>query len=356
MNVRDLTNVDIAVLAQEFQMLVGTRLEKIYRHEKNEFRLRFRTKEGQKDLVILLPQSIHFTEYAKKAGEPTGMTMELRKYLNGKILQSLEQINFDRILVLNFKEHKLIIEMFGKGNLILADKDDKVITLTRMEEGKLRTIKRGFTYSALEMKKIHPEDISKNKLFEKIKPEDKDLKVIVFLSRNVNLPAMYLNEILYHADVDSKKKTSEVTEDEIKSINKSIKLFLIQMKEPNPAITREKYESVRLTPDVDAVKFKSFSELLDEIYSTHEKVPETNEKMDKIKRKQGHQEEHREKLIIQAEEQKKLGDFVMEHATEIEIIISEIKLLKSQGMKSEEIEKKFKEKIKFGKGTVEIDL
>ncbi|EHK00788.1 RNA-binding protein, partial [Candidatus Haloredivivus sp. G17] len=56
--------------------------------------------------------------------KPPGFCMELRKHL-GKV-DRIEQKGFDRILVIESGDTKLICELFGRGNYILV-KENKII-------------------------------------------------------------------------------------------------------------------------------------------------------------------------------------------------------------------------------------
>ena len=120
-----MTNFDIhAVITELTQRLGGSELKNIF--ELNDiFFFRFRTKkEGTLVLVVEPGKRIHITKFKRTfPPEPSGLCRVFRIHIKGKWLKSVAQYDFDRICVLEFEAHErvytLIIELFGKGNLIL---------------------------------------------------------------------------------------------------------------------------------------------------------------------------------------------------------------------------------------------
>lgn len=106
---------------------------------------------------------------------PLKFALSLKKYLQGAIISSAEQINVDRIIKLNFskidelgnvKFHSLIIELMGKhSNIFLVDENNIIIDLIKkfsLEENKLRLLMPGATYETpLISEKINPYEIDK---------------------------------------------------------------------------------------------------------------------------------------------------------------------------------------------------
>ena len=70
--------------------------------------------------------------------------MQLRKYLNNAILRGLEQKQAERIVVFELEKEEryyLIIELFSKGNVILAGQDYRIIGVLEQQAWKGRTVK-----------------------------------------------------------------------------------------------------------------------------------------------------------------------------------------------------------------------
>ena len=59
---------------------------------------------------------------------------KLRQTITGKKIVSLDIIKNDRTFVFEFFEYYLVIELFAKGNIILLDKNQNIIVLTRIHK------------------------------------------------------------------------------------------------------------------------------------------------------------------------------------------------------------------------------
>ena len=79
---------------------------------------------------------VHLTTYERdKAQVPSNFTLKLRKHVRTRRIEKVEQLGADRVIVITcgsgVAEHKLVIELYDKGNLVLTDKDLSVLTLLR---------------------------------------------------------------------------------------------------------------------------------------------------------------------------------------------------------------------------------
>lgn len=60
--------------------------------------------------------------------------IKLRKELTSSRLQNITLAASGRTLVMEFKDYNLIMELYAKGNLILTDKENKIVVLTRIHD------------------------------------------------------------------------------------------------------------------------------------------------------------------------------------------------------------------------------
>ena len=118
---------------------------------------------------------------------PNTFTMIMRKYLQGAVIESLEQIDNDRILEIAFSNKNeigdnvkvtLVVEIMGKhSNIILIDKaESKIIESIKhigFSQNSYRTILPGSTYIAPPKTDAkNPFTVSDEKLFEILQTED----------------------------------------------------------------------------------------------------------------------------------------------------------------------------------------
>lgn len=137
-------------LVQELQVLVHSRIDKLYADRSFLFWQMY-TRDGRKNFVIDIPGVIYLTDFKPAFDPPKGFAMYLRKRLTTAHIESIEQVRFDRIvkLVLKAKDdsiYHIYLELFGKGNFILCNQDDKILSLMDSITYADRTLKQGETY------------------------------------------------------------------------------------------------------------------------------------------------------------------------------------------------------------------
>ncbi|CAD8063758.1 unnamed protein product [Paramecium sonneborni] len=134
-----LTALDIMALVAELkQKLIGTRLSNIYNIDSKTYVFKFSVQESKSYLIIENGLRFNLSDTIEKNKVPSGFTMKFRKFLRSRRLESIEQIGVERVVVFTFgrEDHTyyLILELYSQGNIILADKDYRIIQLTRQHE------------------------------------------------------------------------------------------------------------------------------------------------------------------------------------------------------------------------------
>ncbi|MGO1918436.1 MAG: NFACT RNA binding domain-containing protein [Alkalibacterium gilvum] len=144
--------------------LIGGRISKIHQPYDNEVILRIRSNRKNKSLLLSAhPQyaRVQLTEipYDNPAQAPN-YCMVLRKYLDGAIIETIEQTENDRVLTFTFNKRNelgdteylsLIIEIMGRhSNVLLVNtEDNKLIDAIRhvpASQNSYRTLLPGFDY------------------------------------------------------------------------------------------------------------------------------------------------------------------------------------------------------------------
>ena len=138
-----LASLEIHYLIKELQILIDSKIEKIYTPSKNELILNLHSPKIQKQsLYINTPQSIYLTNYHPQAKKPSDFCMFLRKHLNNTRLRKIQQLDSERIIELIFESkdsnYSLIIEMFAQGNIILV-KNNFILSAINYQKWKDRT-------------------------------------------------------------------------------------------------------------------------------------------------------------------------------------------------------------------------
>ncbi|WP_033153652.1 Rqc2 family fibronectin-binding protein [Streptococcus equinus] len=193
---------------------------------------------------------------------PNTFTMIMRKYLQGAVIESLEQIDNDRILEIAFSNKNeigdnvkvtLVVEIMGKhSNIILIDKaESKIIESIKhigFSQNSYRTILPGSTYIAPPKTDAkNPFSVSDEKLFEILQTED--------------LAPRHLQKLFQGLGRDTAENLSaQLSDDKIKQF----RAFFARDVQPN--MTDKSFAAVLFDNSNKEKTFDSLSELLDVFY------------------------------------------------------------------------------------------
>ncbi|MGJ7437866.1 Rqc2 family fibronectin-binding protein [Streptococcus equinus] len=193
---------------------------------------------------------------------PNTFTMIMRKYLQGAVIESLEQIDNDRILEIAFSNKNeigdnvkvtLVVEIMGKhSNIILIDKaESKIIESIKhigFSQNSYRTILPGSTYIAPPKTDAkNPFTVSYEKLFEILQTED--------------LAPRHLQKLFQGLGRDTAENLSaQLSDDKIKQF----RAFFARDVQPN--MTDKSFAAVLFDNSNKEKTFDSLSELLDVFY------------------------------------------------------------------------------------------
>jgi len=148
-----LTGPDIGQLVKGWQSLIGSRVDQFGRPDVNKivFKLRSRDK-GTIRLLIDLSGWAYLTKDSVSTESNQGVFVQkVRKLIKKSRIESIQQINGDRILSISFirKEEKitLIFEMFHKGNIVLC-LNNKILSVMRKQKFRHRSLESGLMYQS----------------------------------------------------------------------------------------------------------------------------------------------------------------------------------------------------------------
>lgn len=309
---KQLSSFDIKACVEELKELVGGKVEKVYHHPPNEIRIRIYA--GKKvDLVIEAGRRIHLTKFPKQAPRfPSAFAMLLRKHLEGARIASIEQYNFDRVVVIDFErgeeKRRLVAELFSKGDAVLLDGDDRVIMPLK------HTVKVGERYK-------FPEQRGR---------KDDNREVVKVLAMS-GLGGLYAEEVCLRAGIDKRKKYSELDEDEIRRINDELQKLMSFS--PKPQIVLKNGDYFDVVPmdllyysDYEKKYFETFNDALDDYYSKKlseidEIETQKSEELEKLKKRLEIQRSSLKKFQEEEELYRRIGDAIYENYQLVEKIL-----------------------------------
>ncbi|MFW9923823.1 MAG: ribosome rescue protein RqcH [Candidatus Thorarchaeota archaeon] len=361
-----MTNFDInAIISELTQRLSGSELKNIF--EFNDiFFFRFRTKqEGTQVLVIEPGKRIHISKFKRTfPPEPSGLCKVFRIHIKGKWLKSISQYDFDRICVLEFeaqeKVYTLIVELFGKGNLILLSPQNKILVAKYYKKMRDRDVHPGIEFQFPPSTGQNFLEADLNWVKEQLK-QSSEKNIQMAISRVVNINKDYATEICINAGINPNEKIVEITEDDFSKIENEItKLRAIASSgklDPISYYTNDTNELKDIIPfplkiyeNYKKVKNPLFSELLDEHFSSIESDKETNVELSAEKRKvqqlidvRQKQEEHVAAMKEIAEKEKQQGNLMYMYLQELDELLTTITNARRKNIDWKEIKNKLEE-------------
>lgn len=260
--------------------LINGKLNKIHQPTDTELVLTIRNNRTNHVLLLSIHPMyarLHLTEDSyQNPKEPPMFCMVLRKHLSGAILESIEQIDMERIILFKFKARNeigdvsyktLAVEIMGRHShimLIDPEKDNIIDSMKHvpMAQNRYRTILPGSEYKLPpQQDKLNPLVIDDTSFIKRLdfnagKMHQQIVQLLVGVS-----PFM-AKELVYQAGLGSSDKYRKV----FKTFQKQLNNRLYQ-----PAIYRTPKEDFHVLPiiafDQEKIEFSSISQMLDSFYS-----------------------------------------------------------------------------------------
>jgi len=355
----EMNSFDIAAVTVELDhKLRDFRVDNIYQINPKTLLLNFHGKEGARSsLLIEAGKRVHITFYEiKKPSKPMKFCMVLRKYLRNGVVEKVEQRGFERIVELSIinrgERYRLVTEVFGDGNVILVDSDERILQALSYKRMRDRNILRGETFHYPPQVGIDPRTLNRQKLA--------DLKscgsteVVKALARFLCIGGFYAEEILLRSGIPKNKPCVSLSNEELDSLFKSLQslFLLVQDGHFKPYIyLDEDGKMVDVAPfllrryaSFKCVQFDDFNKALDEFYS--KTSVETQIQVDKdyadqevarLERVLKKQEETLRESKQKAEIYRKIGDSIYQHLGDFQLLLEKVMTEKRSGKTWKEI-------------------
>ncbi|MBM3281856.1 MAG: hypothetical protein FJY86_00760 [Candidatus Diapherotrites archaeon] len=120
----------------------GAYIQQLRSVNENIFILKIRTKEKNVHALIALPHTmIESTHKWENEDDQQPIVNATKKIVDNERIVEVKQLQGDRILELRGEKANIIIELFGGGNIIVTDNEDKIVFVHIAKEWKGRTLK-----------------------------------------------------------------------------------------------------------------------------------------------------------------------------------------------------------------------
>jgi len=341
-DIKELSAMDLHYLLNEFEIVHNSKVENIYQKQGTLYLVLHVTGEGKRILKIMLPSFVYMTEYREEMPEkPPQFCSIIRKYLRNARLRKIEQLDFERILKITFttkdQTYYLIAELFSKGNLILCNKNLKIIYPMTYQKWKDRTIKGGLQYNYpkkdIDITKIKETDLKKSLNDTKMD------SVVTFLAKGLGLGGKYAEIVCKESKIS---KNCEPEKADPKKIIEAINTLL--------------KKKTALCKDLD--KILTEKTIKQEKETKEKSLKEKKTKVGKILDMQKGTIKKQENAIIEGNTK---GDLIYKNYNEVSTIMSELREIRKkytwkeikQKLKGHKLIKNINEKT--GKITLELD-
>ncbi len=275
---REVSTLELSVLSRELAALNGYHIDKFYELGEGSFRFRLSRQGRQLNLQCILGCTVGATRYIEAAEQPTGFALAVRKRISGAVIESVEQYNNDRIILMRLSKADsvlgIVFEMFGRGNMVIVENDMRIMLAYRTHDFKDRSVRPGATYVPPQGAPVTIAGIgeARDALAGLAKTAGQDQTLASFLNRSVNLGAPYVENALLRLGMDPKAKLSSALA-ELPRIAKALAdevresaapSYIMYLKDGNAVdysvLPLVKYDAL------ERREFASMQELLDEFY------------------------------------------------------------------------------------------
>ncbi|MGC8479018.1 MAG: NFACT family protein [Candidatus Micrarchaeia archaeon] len=225
---REIASAEVYALVKELQArLSGFYFEKFYELGKGAFLFKLSRQKEKEELLCVLKKTLNLTKYVESPSPISNFYLAARKRMMGFKIEEISQINEDRIVLIKARKGdasiNIIIEMFGQGNLVIADGEMKVLLSYAPIGFKDRTIRQGEQYYAPQSASIKLSEISENKIEQLLNDaKGKHVGVASFLARSVNTGSLYIENAVQRAGADPKASIDSLAQESIKEIAASV--------------------------------------------------------------------------------------------------------------------------------------
>ena len=356
---KELTALDIFYLTKELQVLINSKIDQIYQ-PKYEILIRIHSPQFGKKILRISKNFIFLSDFkGEQEQNPRSFCMSLRKHIRNLRIRSIEQISFERVIKFKIegkeKIYHLFFELFAKGNAILTDENNKIISLTHTERSK--NIFTGQIYCPPE-KEFNIITIKENEFKKVIKNSNET--IVKTLAITFGLGGLYSEYIL--ENLDKNIVSNELKIKEISKIFKRIKQIITNEIIPS-------YINNRIVPfkTDNPSNYKTFNEAIDKIITKDLKEEEENKiyapfikKKLKIENIISKQTEAVNKLESQIINNKIKGEIIYNNYQIINQILTQLNKARKT-MSWKEIKNKLKDhkiikNINEKNSTIELDL
>jgi Predicted RNA-binding protein homologous to eukaryotic snRNP len=235
----------------------------------------------ESDIMLMIStKGIWFTNQKYRQVEEGQFVNVLSREIERAKINSVSQPGSERIFFIHFvnrddKERKLIVEIFGKGNIILCDESMRILWILLPVEVRHRTLKIGSEYILPPNRGEDVLKISLNCLKKSANLQPDNTEVVKWLSKSTSLPRKYLEEIILQSGINT-KYVNLLNDNDIEIIyekTKEITNKVIDEKNHNPSVIVDNQglvvdaSPILISKETNVRNVESYMDAIDQVLS-----------------------------------------------------------------------------------------
>ena len=228
----ELSGIELRYLVNEIRKTVikGYYVSNITAITKDSFLFKLHHSTEPDIILMVSTKGLWITRLKFKQIEENVLISIIKTELERAKLESVEQINSERIITIKFKlmdgkTRIMVGEFFGQGNIILCDESMQILAILNPIEVRHRTLKAGFRYVHPPVRGIDVFTISVEQLRAMRSGAEKDLDILRWIGRNISLPKKFVEEIARKAGI-ANKKVAQLSDDDLEKMYNTIKILV----------------------------------------------------------------------------------------------------------------------------------
>lgn len=247
---------------------------------KNSILLKLHHPAESNIMLMVSTKGIWFTNKKYRQVEENQFVKVLSREIERAKISSVSQPGSERIFFLYFvnranKVRKLIVEIFGKGNIILCDESMEILWILNPIEVRHRTLRTGSEYVLPPKRGEDVLQISLESMKKNASLQPNNTEVVRWLGNCTSLPRKYLEEILLQSAINA-KYANLLSDNDIEIIyekTKEITNKIINEKNHEPSVILDKLglavdtSPIPMSKEANVKKVETYMDGIDQVLS-----------------------------------------------------------------------------------------
>lgn len=247
---------------------------------KNSILLKLHHSAEPNIMLMVSTKGIWFTNKKYRQVEENQFVKVLSREIERAKISSVSQPGSERIFFLYFvnranKVRKLIVEIFGKGNIILCDESMEILWILNPIEVRHRTLRTGSEYVLPPKRGEDVLQISLESMKQNASLQSNNTEVVRWLGNCTSLPRKYLEEILLQSAINT-NYANVLSDNDIEIIyekTKEITNKIINEKNHEPSVILDKLglavdtSPIPMSKEANVKKVETYMDGIDQVLS-----------------------------------------------------------------------------------------